>query len=577
VTRPDPQPQPQAFDIDPDLDPDLDLDPAGLLERLQRAPTPTPPSRFGISAVLIEDLSKRDAHGKHWRHPDGRTYTAVIGRDLHYRRPDGTWDDVDLTLSPVQVGSGARARQVHVTRAPCPVVVDGDGQRVQVTDAQGRGIRYTLPVRPVVAADADGSAITFDDQGLTWTYRPMPRGLKLTATVPARLGARTFSFTYELLGGAAPLSAAADGALDADAFRIPAPTAAGSDGVVYRVGAWRVQGGALLLDYDDGLVPDQAFPLELDPTTTFSVAAGADDARIERTGSTYPPAGGISVDSTSTSAYCARSFISPTYYITVAIVRWDTSSLSGAQVQSATAKFYLSAKGADDNRQVTIEWYNWTPPASTSNWVQDAVNNAHAGTSIASLPNAAQYVSLALQNLSNLNTSGYTGLRLHVSGGQPTGSNLFQFRSFEHTGGTPPLLEVTYVAPVALSGSASGSTLTGAAQLTNLVQLGAGPAAGSTVTGAAALQTGLTASPAHGSTVTGAAALSLTLALSGNAVGGTAVPGAALWRSLLLGAGPVAGGTVVAPAAMPVRMAPVAVRAAHHPVLVILATTRPVD
>jgi hypothetical protein len=208
--------------------------------------------------------------------------------------------------------------------------------------------------------------------------------------------------------------------------------------------------------------------------------------------------------------------------------------------------------------------------------VQDAVNNAHAGTSIASLPNTAQYVSFALQNLSNLNTSGYTGLRLHVSGGQPTGNNVFQFRSFEHTGGTPPLLEVTYVAPVALSGSASGSTVTGAAQLTNLVQLGAGPAAGSTVTGAAALQTGLTASPAAGSTVTGAAALSLTLALSGNAVGGTAVPGAALWLSpLMLGAGPVAGGTVVAPAAMPVRMAPVAVRAAHRPVLTIRATTRP--
>jgi hypothetical protein len=136
---------------------------------------------------------------------------------------------------------------------------------------------------------------------------------------------------------------------------------------------------------------------------------------------------------------------------------------------------------------------------------------------------------------------------------------------------------ITASSSVSLSGSAAGSTVTGAASLIIPALLAAGPAAGSTVTGAASLiiPALLAAGPAAGSTVTGAAVLSLTLALSGNAAGGTAVPGAALWLSLLLGAGPVAGGTVVAPAAMPVRMAPVAVRAAHRPVLVILATTRP--
>jgi hypothetical protein len=573
VTRPDPQPQPQPFDIDLDLDLDLDLDPAGLLERLQRAPTPTPPSRFGISAVLIEDLSKRDAHGKHWRHPDRRTYTAVIGRDLHYRRPDGTWDDVDLTLSPVQVGSGARARQVHVTRAPCPVVVDVDGQRLQVTDAQGRGIRYTLPVAPAIVGDE----ITYQDQGLTWRYRPLPRGLKLEATVPARLGARTFTFAYELLGTAAPLSVGPDGALESDTFRIPPPTATGADGAIYRVGAWRVGGDgttlALELEYDDTALPDSAFPLELDPTTTFSVSAGGDDVLVWGYGGGYPPAfAGVTQDYTSQVVH--RSWDGTFYRIYLGLIRWNTSSLSGTTITSATARLFISGKDSVDSRSVQLEWYNWTPPASSTDYTTTASGTANSGVSIASLTLNA-YNDFALSNPNtSINKAGYTGLRVHISGGQPSGYNYINHACFEN-GTNVPQLVVTYMIPVALSGSASGSTLTGAAQLTNLVQLGAGAAAGSTVTGAAALQTGLTASPAHGSTVTGAAVLSLTLALSGNAAGGTAVPGAALWLSLLLGAGPVAGGTVVAPAAMPVRMAPVAVRAAHHPVLVILATTRP--
>lgn len=540
-----------------------------------------PAATYGIGALLIEDLSRRDAHAKHYRHPDGRTGVAIISRDLHYQQADGSWDDVDLRLVPETLDLSAiepprpgraAVRTVHVTRAPCPVVVDGDA--VQVTDAAGRGVRWRWPTPLTVAPD--GTRCTVTAQGLTWEYRPTPRGLKLTATVAAPLGVRTFSFPYELLGGAAPLAVRAeDGALVNDTFAVPAPSAMGADGVEYRVGTWRVQPDAVLIDYDDTAVPAAAFPLLLDPTTTITIDAGADDGHISGSSSTWPPTSGTVISSTANSVSVAKQYVSSTYFLIVGLIRFNTSSLSGYYIQSATLRLYVSSKTNDNGRSLTLEWYQWTPPMSTSHWTNVVGTSANTGVPLANLTVSA-WNDIPLSNPSgNINTAGYTGIRSHIDGGAPTGSNIFSFNSFEYTSGNPAQLVVTYITPVLLSGSGAGSTVTGAAPLSNNVLL-SGSGAGGTVTGAANLQVGMPAAPAAGSTVTGVAGLTLSpLTLVGAAAGGTVTGAAVVGLLVALGAGSSAGSTVTGASGVQVRMLPVAVRASHRPALTITATTRP--
>lgn len=554
MTDPRPGPRPEPAPVDP-VDVEL-ARPHELLGR--RAPVPSPASRFGISAVLVEDVASRDAHRKQYVHPDGRTRTVVIGSDLHYQQPDGTWDDVDLTLAPVRVqvqarvGSGMQSRQVHVTRAPCPVVVD-PGQagarapRVQITDDQGRGIRYLLPVAPTIV----GGEITYQDQGLTWRYRPLPRGLKLTANVTTRLGARAFTFAYELLGAVARLSVGPDGALESGVFRIPPPTATGADGAIYQVGAWRVDGTTLVLEYDDTALPGSAFPLELDPTTTFSVGAGGDDAIVQGIRTSYPPAYSSAISGNANNL-TSRSFDGTNYTVSVGLIRWDTSSLAGAIITSATARLYIASKSNTDTRSVQLEWYNWTPPASSADYTTTASGTANSGVAIDSLT-ASAYNDFALSNPdTSINKSGYTGLRVHISGGQPTSANSISWRAFE-SGSNVPQLVVTYTIPVALSGSAAGSTVTGAAPLAR-VWLLSGTAAGSTTTGAANLQLTMAAAPAAGSTTTGAAALFLApLAVTGGGAGSTAATASLSLAPLAL-LGAAMGGTTTEPLALEVYL-----------------------
>ena len=53
----------------------------------------------------------------------------------------------------------------------------------------------------------------------------------------------------------------------------------------------------------------------------------------------------------------------------------------------------------------------------------------------------------ALTGLSSIATSGYTGLRLLVDGGQPSGDNYVQIASFDNPTLPEPQLVVTYTTP----------------------------------------------------------------------------------------------------------------------------------
>src|SRR5439155_13028215 len=105
----------------------------------------------------------------------------------------------------------------------------------------------------------------------------------------------------------------------------------------------------------------------------------------------------------------------------------DTSALpDNATVTSATLKVYVTAKADADDRSLMAEYYsssNW--PIDPADYSLSSSGNALSGADITGIT-VGSVNSFALTGLTGISTTGYTGLRLHVSGGQPNGDNLVQ-------------------------------------------------------------------------------------------------------------------------------------------------------
>jgi hypothetical protein len=188
-------------------------------------------------------------------------------------------------------------------------------------------------------------------------------------------------------------------------------------------------------------------------TVTFVIGAGADDGHVlvnnMGTGLPYPP-------STSPSASPSWSSISVRragplfngYEVSVGLLRFDTSSLpDNAVVNSAVLRLYAQSRTSVDNRDLVAEWYpasNW--PIDGADWTVTPSSTASAGLALRSLVTGA-FNALPLTGLASISTTGSTGLRLHVSGGQPTGENNASFAASEAGTATSAQLVVTYTLP----------------------------------------------------------------------------------------------------------------------------------
>jgi len=219
----------------------------------------------------------------------------------------------------------------------------------------------------------------------------------------------------------------------------------GADGQAYAESSWTLGAGTLSFSYNDTALPASAYPYQVDPSTTFNVAVSADDKYIFTSGSTYPPTGGFSSTSTSETITVARWLLSTTHYIYNGFVRFDTSSLADdAVVSGATLRVYITAKGDIDNRNFTADYYTWNAATHTDADHSITAQTGALSTDITGLTLSADN-DLALSNATaNVSKTGYTYLRLHVDGDQPTGSNRISFAAYDHTTQTEPRLIVDY-------------------------------------------------------------------------------------------------------------------------------------
>jgi hypothetical protein len=170
-------------------------------------------------------------------------------------------------------------------------------------------------------------------------------------------------------------------------------------------------------------------------TLTVSLASGADDGEADLTGvqsAGYPPAGTPTVNVAGKTMTAGRRLAFNAYGVYVPLLRFDTSGLpAGATVTGATLKLYVNKWVSADARNLVAEWAPsavW--PLVSSDWALNSTASALAGVAISSLQ-ASAVNSFVLTGVSNVSTSGFTSLRLHVDGGQPAGDNYVQFASFE--------------------------------------------------------------------------------------------------------------------------------------------------
>lgn len=186
-------------------------------------------------------------------------------------------------------------------------------------------------------------------------------------------------------------------------------------------------------------------------TKQFLVGASADDLWGGYTHTVYPPSsvgtGGFGTTNNNIEIIARKRFITPNYSSLNIYIRWDTTTPGDVPVGSVpfAARIIMSCTSkADDNaRAIEGEWFNWSSITSAS-YVDNVTPTAFTAVPVASITLNQNYTFNLMNPRQNINTAGYTGVRLMINGGEPAGVNQVGFASFDHTTRTEPLLEVDY-------------------------------------------------------------------------------------------------------------------------------------
>jgi hypothetical protein len=143
----------------------------------------------------------------------------------------------------------------------------------------------------------------------------------------------------------------------------------------------------------------------------------------------------------------SRSLSGGNFSINDGLLLWDTAALpDNADLISAAVILRVTTVDNANARSLQGEWFNWGPSCDASDWTPTAASTAFSVPNSSIPPNVD--VSIALSGATaNVNRTGLTYLRLHESGGQPTGLNRVVFAAYDNTTLPGPRLQVCYQLP----------------------------------------------------------------------------------------------------------------------------------
>ena len=178
------------------------------------------------------------------------------------------------------------------------------------------------------------------------------------------------------------------------------------------------------------------------PTTTFSVAASGDDGYVGKAQTVWPPTATTETITDATIVDVRKHVDSGgSYRNRIGLIRWDTSALADTTILSAVFRFKGSSIIDADGRNFDGEYY------ASSNWPIDVegdytldVGTGAFTVDITTLTQGADNDIPLTNPDANISKSGYTGLRLGISTGQPAGYNVVALDSFDAGANVPRLV-----------------------------------------------------------------------------------------------------------------------------------------
>ncbi len=414
----------------------------------------------------IRELTERRAkEAKHFLNDDGTNTAEFSVGSRHYQAAaGGPWLDKKQQF---RAGPGAAewiSGESDVTMRTYQTGTGGSRRwwvefKERIT---GKGIAFELNVQPTVTA---GSKVLTFAGG--WTYTHTRAGGKMySPPIATAEGPKSYTFIYALIGGADPLTLEADGSIRCgDIFRMAAPFLEGANGKSYPASSWTLDSVAktLSFSYTDATLPAAAYPYRVDPSTTFNIAVGGDDAHLGTSGATYGAIASYIINSIATEFATARELTATPSYVTLnSLARWDTSSLPDTVgVSEVRVRGYVTILNNVDLRSVTADahtgWSGGNP--ATSSFSFEAQTGALAGKPLSEFTVDALN-DIVMDNVAGASLTGYTSYRFHISGGQPTGLNRLAFASYEHTTLAEPQLLITYVPDIIPPANPTGLTAT---------------------------------------------------------------------------------------------------------------------
>lgn len=317
------------------------------------------PTDWGLSEELVEDLNRRTKDTMEFRSSsDSHLRTTLITSNLYYEERAGEWEPQDLSFA---LSSGNHVATKHWFNT----TVSDTG--ISIATKEGTGVQWLVP-RPTVT----GGRAQLVGSGVVWTWDVGSRRLKLSGLVTAPQGKRTYSFPYTMFGQGDDFSIV-DGAAVAGDIRVAAPVIFGANNETYVTSGWQKVLGTLEVTFDDRVLPDEAYPYVIDPTTTLQPDSAGLDTRIR--------------DNTPTSNFGTldlpdvgdRNSGSSVKHRT--LLEFDVSSIdAGHTVTSATVSLYEQAaedtasntNWAVEFRRVLADWVEaettWNIFKTGSNW-----------------------------------------------------------------------------------------------------------------------------------------------------------------------------------------------------------------
>ena len=188
-------------------------------------------------------------------------------------------------------------------------------------------------------------------------------------------------------------------------------------------------------------------------TTTFSIAASADDQGLTRYGTGWPPVDGPDRNSVDTALKVENIYgtATSTNYRTQALLSFNTASIPDTDVvTAATLRGYVIFLNVVYDPSLRGDWYAWDGTSASDFSNGDLDNNAVSGKALSTFVLNADN-DIALSNPTNVSKTGLTKLRLGLPIGpipptNNTGPHV-HFASFDHTTITEARLIVVHGPP----------------------------------------------------------------------------------------------------------------------------------